>query len=147
MAEITEILNQFPEEILQNTLNGKIISGELKWENNPILLFAEQFEANQILFSINGKPLRISTNDDINGFISDNDKNSSFFQNIFWIQSKELDNVEIRFLKCGNGQKFNSSLEIGFGDNIILNNKNIKIDKLSDNLTKEFVFTSESSNY
>ena len=147
MAEIKEILNQFPEEILQNTINGKIISGDLKWENKPTLLFVEQFEANQILFSIDGKPLRIATNYDINRFISDNGENSSFFQNIFWLQSKELDNVEIRFLKCGNGQKFNSTLEIGFGDNIILNNKNIKIDKLSENLTKDFVFISEFSNY
>ena len=147
MADINDILNQFPEEILQNTIHGKVISGSVKWEKKPILIGIEQIEARQILFSVNGVPLRVSTDTDLHELTLNREMNSAFFQNIFWIQNINGEEIEIKYLKCGNGQQFKSNLEIGFGDNIALANKNIKIEKLAENLTKDFVFNTEVSDF
>lgn len=145
MADLKDILNNFPEETLQNTINGKILNGAINWEKKPILLKAEQIESNQILFSLNTAPLRVSfTSNDI----GDNETDKAYMtQSLFWITNAEDESIEIKYLPCGTSQTFNESLEIGFGDNIILANKNVKIEKLSENLNNDFVFQSERSDY
>jgi superfamily I DNA and/or RNA helicase len=143
MAEINDILTNFPEEIIQNTFSGKIITGVMNWENKPILLKAEQIETNQILFSYNTSPLRVSiSNKDFSA--NENDSNR-LVQCLFWLTNLKGNEIEIKYLPCGINQIFTESLEIGFGDNIILANKNVKIEKLSENLTNDFVFKSNSS--
>lgn len=143
MADLKDILNNFPEETLQNTLHGKIVNGLVNWENKPILLKAEQIEANQILFSLNTKPLRVSFSNKTFS-LNESDK-ESIIQSLFWITKLKDEDIEIKYLHCGISQTFNGSLEIGFGDNIILANKNVKIEKLSDNLTSDFVFKSNNT--
>ncbi|PJE46494.1 MAG: hypothetical protein CUR34_07605 [Sediminibacterium sp.] len=145
MADLKDILNNFPEETLQNTINGKILNGAINWEKKPILLKAEQIESNQILFSLNTAPLRVSfTSNAIGG--NETDK-ASIAQSLFWITNVKDESIEIKYLPCGTSQTFNGSLEIGFGDNIILANKNVKIEKLSENLNNDFVFKSEKSDF
>ena len=145
MADLKDILNNFPEETLQNTINGKILNGAINWEKKPILLKAEQIESNQILFSLNTAPLRVSfTSNAISG--NETDK-ASIAQSLFWITNVKDESIEIKYLPCGTSQTFNESLEIGFGDNIILANKNVKIEKLSENLNNDFVFQSERSDF
>lgn len=145
MADLKDILNTFPEETLQNTINGKILNGAINWEKKPIHLKAEQIESNQILFSLNTAPLRVSLKSNALGG-NETDK-SSIAQSLFWITNVKDDNIEIKYLPCGTSQTFNESLEIGFGDNIILANKNVKIEKLSENLNNDFVFQSERSDF
>jgi len=142
MADIREILNNFPEETLQNTINGKIINGAVTWESKPILIKPEKIEPSQILFSINTEPLRVSLTN--KAFSPNETENASIIQHLFWITNKNGENIEIKYLPCGINQIFNGSLEIGFGDNIILLNKNVKIEKLSENLTHDFVFKSNT---
>ena len=145
MADLKDILNNFPEEALQNTINGKILNGAINWEKKPILLKAEQIESNQILFSLNTAPLRVSFTSNA---IGDNDTDkASIAQSLFWITNVKDESIEIKYLPCGTSQTFNESLEIGFGDNIILANKNVKIEKLSENLNYDFVFQSERSDF
>ncbi len=145
MADLKDILNNFPEETLQNTINGKILNGAINWEKKPILLKAEQIESNQILFSLNTAPLRVSFTSNA---IGDNETDrASIVQGLFWITNVKDDSIEIKYLPCGTSQTFNESLEIGFGDNIILANKNVKIEKLSENLNNDFVFQSERSDF
>lgn len=145
MAEINDILTNFPEEIIQNTFNCKIINGAINWENKPILLQVEQIESNQILFSYNAVPLRVSiSNKDFSGYETDDNR---LRQSLFWLMNKKGDEIEIKYLPCGINQSFMESLEIGFGDNIILANKNVKIEKLSDNLTNDFVFKANNSDF
>lgn len=145
MADLKDILNNFPEETLQNTINGKILNGAINWEKKPILLKAEQIESNQILFSLNTAPLRVSFTSNA---IGDNETdNASIVQSLFWITNVKDESIEIKYLPCGTSQTFNESLEIGFGDNIILANKNVKIEKLSENLNNDFVFQSERSDF
>ena len=145
MADLKDILNNFPEETLQNTINGKILNGAINWEKKPILLKAEQIESNQILFSLNTAPLRVSfTSNAIGG--NETDK-ASIAQSLFWITNVKDESIEIKYLPCGTSQIFNESLEIGFGDNIIFANKNVKIEKLSENLNNDFVFQSERSDF
>ena len=60
MAELNNILTNFPEETIQNSISGKIITGVVNWEKKPILLKAEQIESNQILFSHHTAPLRVN---------------------------------------------------------------------------------------
>ena len=145
MADLKDILNNFPEETLQNTINGKILNGAINWEKRPILLKAEQIESNQILFSLNTAPLRVSTTSNA---IGDNETDkASIAQSLFWITNVKDESIEIKYLPCGTSQTFNESLEIGFGDNIILANKNVKIEKLSENLNNDFVFQSERSDF
>ena len=145
MADIKDILNNFPEETIQNTIDGKILNGIVNWEKKPILLKAEQIESNQILFSMNNAPLRVSLN---NKMLNSNETDKgSIIQSLFWITNVKNENIEIKYLPCGTSQTFNESLEIGFGDDIILANKNVKIEKLSENLTKDFIFKSEDSDF
>ena len=145
MADLKDILNNFPEETLQNTINGKILNGAINWEKKPILLKAEQIESNQILFSLNTAPLRVSFTSNA---IGDNETDkASIAQSLFWITNVKDESIEIKYLPCGTSQTFNESLEIGFGDNIILANKNVKIEKLSENLNNDFVFQTERSDF
>ena len=145
MADLKDILNNFPEETLQNTINGKILNGAINWEKKPILLKAEQIESNQILFSLNTAPLRVSFTSNAIG-ANETDK-ATIAQSLFWITNVKDESIEIKYLPCGTSQTFNESLEIGFGDNIILANKNVKIEKLSENLNNDFVFQSERSDF
>ena len=145
MADLKDILNNFPEETLQNTINGKILNGVINWEKKPILLKAEQIESNQILFSLNTAPLRVSFTSNAIG-ANETDK-ATIAQSLFWITNVKDESIEIKYLPCGTSQTFNESLEIGFGDNIILANKNVKIEKLSENLNNDFVFQSERSDF
>ncbi|TXH57186.1 MAG: hypothetical protein E6Q89_04595 [Bacteroidia bacterium] len=145
MADLKDILNNFPEETLQNTINGKILNGAINWEKKPILLKAEQIESNQILFSLNTAPLRVSFTSNA---IGDNETDkATIAQSLFWITNVKDESIEIKYLPCGTSQTFNESLEIGFGDNIILANKNVKIEKLSENLNNDFVFQSVRSDF
>lgn len=76
MAEIKDILNNFPEELLQSTFKAKIVTGNLDWKNNPLLLKVEQIETKQILFSFNGNPLRLNVENSKD--IVSSPKNSTF---------------------------------------------------------------------
>lgn len=143
MADLNDILNNFPEEIAQNVINGKILDGEVEWKGKPMLLKAEQIEASQILFTLNAEQFRVSfATNSLNR--NDSEKQISI-QSLFWITDVKADVIEIKYLPCGTIQISNDFLEIGFGDNIILNNRNIKIDKLSENLYRDFVFNSDKS--
>ena len=134
MTEIKNILNNFPEELLQSTFKAKIVSGNIEWKNNPIMLKVEKIETNQILFSINGSPLRLSV---------ENPNNTIFSNGLFWITGYNNDVVELKYLSSGSIQFFNDTLDIGFGDNIVLSKKNAKIDKLSEYFYNDYVFHSD----
>lgn len=133
MAEIKDILNNFPEELLQSSFKAKVVSGKVDWKNNPIMLKVEQIEANRILFSIKGNPLRLSI---------ENPNNTIFSNGLFWITDFNNDVVELKYLPSGTIQFFNDTLDIGFGDNIVLSKKNAKIDKLSEYFYNDYVFQS-----
>ena len=134
MAEIKDILNNFPEELLQSSFKAKVVSGNVDWKNHPILLKVEQIETNQILFSIIGKPLRLSI---------DNPNNTVFSKGLFWITDFNNDVAELKYLSSGTIQFFNDTLDVGFGDNIVLSKKNAKIDKLSEYFFNDYVFQSD----
>ena len=133
MAKINDILNNFPEELLQSTFKAKVVSGHVDWKNNPILLKFEQIEANQILFSIKGNPLRLSI---------ENQNNTIFSNGLFWITDFNNNLAELKYLSSGSIQFFNDTMDIGFGDNIVLAKKNAKIDKLSEYFYNDYVFQS-----
>lgn len=134
MAEIKDIINNFPEELLQSTFKAKIVSGNVGWKNKPILLKVEKIEASQILFSINGSPLRLSF---------ENPNNTVFSNGLFWINDFNSNVAELKYLPSGTIQFFNDTLDIGFGDNIVLSKKNAKIDKLSEYFYNDYVFHSD----
>lgn len=134
MAEIKDILNNFPEELLQSSFKAKVGSGQVGWKNSPILLKVEQIEANQILFSIKGKPLRLSI---------DNPNNTVLSNGLFWISDFNNDVAELNYLPSGTIQFFNDTLDVGFGDNIVLSKRNAKIDKLSEYFYNDYVFQSD----
>lgn len=133
MAEIKDILNNYPEELHHISFKAKVLSGEVDWKGNPILLKIEQIEANQILFSIKGNPLRLSI---------ENPNNTIFGNGLFWITDYTNDVPELKYLPSGSIQFFNDTLDIGFGDNIVLSKKNAKIDKLSEYFYNDYVFKS-----
>lgn len=146
MAEIKDILNNFPEELLQSTFRAKIIASnkEIDWVTNPKLLKApillkhipeEAPKQKELLFSINGKSLRLAV---------DNSNDIVFNNGLFWITKFENGAIELKYLPSGSIQFFNDTLDIGFGDNIVLSMKSSsKIDELSNDLQKENVFNSE----
>lgn len=134
MAEIKYILNSFPEELLQSSFKAKVVSGHVDWKKNPILLKVEQVETNQILFSICGNPLRLSIENPIN---------TVFSNGLYWINDFNYDLVELKYLPSGTIQLFNETLDIGFGDNIVLSKRNAKIDKLSEYFYNDYVFQSD----
>ena len=143
MADVNDILNNFPEEITQNVINGKILIGEVGWTGKPLLLKAEQIEASQILFTLNTVQIRVSFA--ANSLNNTKTEGKFSIQSIFWITNVKGEDIEIKYLQSGKIQIFDDSLEIGFGDNIILNNRNIKIEKLSENLYRDFVFNSDKT--
>ncbi len=134
MAEIKDILNNFPEELLQYTFKAKVVSGDVEWEGNSILLKVEQIEANQILFNIKGKPLRLAI---------ENPNNTISNDVLFWITDFQNGIAELKCLPSGTIQSFNDTLDIGFGDNIVLSKRNTKIDKLSEYFHNDYVFKSD----
>lgn len=140
MANIKEIFLQYPEEIIQNTLVGNVISGEIDWKNEPIMIQLEKLEFNQILFKYNEKPLRINFTDYQLNDLQISSEDVYTFDSIFWISSFESGNVEVKYLACGKGQKRNEDLDIGFGDNIIFDNRKVNFDELAETLAKDFVF-------
>ncbi len=144
MPEIKDILSQYPEDILQNIIKGKLINGKVEWKNKPICVQVEKLESNQILFKHNNQPIRISYKQDLSNENLLGIDSPGYFRQIVWIDWMKDDELLIKYLFCGNGQIFNSDLDIGFGDNIILSNKNVKIEKWSENLKNDFVFKSDS---
>ncbi len=134
MAEIKDIVNNFPEELLQSTFKAKVVSGKIYWKNSAILLKVEQIEANQILFSIKGNPLRLSI---------ENPNNTIFSNGLFWITNYSNEVAELKYLPSGTIQFFNDTLDIGFDDNIVLSKKKAKIDKLSEYFYNDYVFQSD----
>jgi superfamily I DNA and/or RNA helicase len=143
MAEIKKILQQYPDEIITNTLKGKVISGDVDWKKEPIILLFEKQEANQVVFSLNNKALRIEFEKQID---IENADNTSFFKTIFWVSTYSKPRIEVAFLKCGNGQIFKSTLDIGFGDNIINSDrfKKAKLDKISEYLFNDYIFKADN---
>lgn len=145
MADLNDILNNFPEEITQNIIKGKILIGEVEWNGKPLLLKAEQIEASQILFTLNTEQIRVSF---LPNSLDSNENDENFsIQSLFWITNVKGEDIEIKYLYCGKIQIFDDFLEIGFGDNIILNNRNISIEKLSKNLYRDFVFNSDKTDF
>jgi hypothetical protein len=139
MAEIKQILQRYPDEIITNKLKGKVISGDVDWKKEPIILLFEKQEANQVLFSVNNKALRIEFEQHIK---IENKDDTAFFKAIFWISAYNKSEIEVTFLKCGSGQIFKSTLDIGFGDNIINSEKykKAKLDKISEYLFNDYIF-------
>lgn len=131
MAKIKDILNNFPEELLQSTFKAKVVSGHVDWKNNPILLKVEQIEANQILFSIREKPLRLSI---------DNPNNTVFSNGLFWIADFNNDVAELKYLSSGSIQFFNDTLDIGYGDNITAQKGAAQIAKIPEYLFNDYAF-------
>ena len=139
MADLQEILDQYPEEILLNKLTGKIVIGAVNWEKKQIVILLEKIEPSQILFKQNGKALRIQFNDNKIKEMKIDEENMSFFNLIFWISDYHDNHVEVKYLQCGHGQKFNSNLDIGFGDNIVQLIKGT-IGSIGTGLSRDFVF-------
>lgn len=135
MAEIKDILKKFPEELLLFSFKAKVVSGHVDWKNNPILLKVEQIEANQILFSIKGTPLPLRLS-------IENPNNTVFSNGLYWITEFKNDVLELKYLPSGTIQFFNDTLDIGFGDKIVLSKKNTKIEKLSAYFYNDYVFQS-----
>lgn len=145
MAEIKDILNNFQEELLQSTFKAKIIASddEIDWKKNPKQLKApillkyipeEAPKSNELLFSVNGKSLRLSF---------DNTNDIVFNNGLFWITDYNNDVAALKYLPSGSIQFFNDTLDIGFGDNIVLSIRNAKIDKLSEYFYNDYVFQSD----
>ena len=126
MAEINNLLNYFPEELLST------FTGNIEWKNIPILLKTEDIQHNQILFNLEGNPLRLSIRNTINS-------NLSKTNGLFWISNYNDGIVELQYLPSGPLQFFNDTLDIGFGDNIILSQENYKIDKLPKQFHNEYI--------
>jgi hypothetical protein len=145
MADINDILNQFPEEIIENTFEAKIVGGNINWQNTPLLLQAEKIESNQILFSHHGQSLRVEVS---KSTFKPNDQGSDITgKGLFWISHVNKDKVKLNFLHSGAIQAFTEPLEIGFDDNFIFTNKTFKIEKLPEQLRNDFVFQSPPSDY
>lgn len=145
MAEIKDILNNFPEELLQSTFRAKIIASnkEIDWVTNPKLLKApillkhipeEAQKQKELLFSVNGKSLRLAV---------DNPNDIVFNNGLFWITKFENRAIELKYLPSGSIQFFNDTLDIGFGDNIVLLKKKVEIDKLPEYFRNDYVFQSD----
>lgn len=135
MAEINDILKRFTDELYHNRFKSKIVLGNVNWENIPILLKVERIEANQILFNNKGNLLRLKI-EKLNNIILSNDS-------LFWITDYNNDVLELKCIPSGKIQFFKDTLDIGFGDNILLSKKNAKINKLSEYFHNEYVFKSE----
>ena len=131
MAEIIDILNNFPEELLQSTFRARIVSGNVEWKKNPIFLKIEKIETNQILFSIKGKPLRLSI---------ENPNFTIFSNGLFWITDYNNDVAELKYLPSGTIQFFNDPLDIGYGDKITSLKGAAIIDKIPEYLFNDFAF-------
>ncbi len=145
MAEIKDILNNFPEELLQSTFRAKIFSSddEIDWVKDPTLLKNPAFlknipeeapKQNELLFTSNCKSIRLHI---------ENPNNTVFLNGLFWITKFEKGIIELIYLPSGTIQFFNDTLDIGFGDNIVLSKKNAKIDKLSEYFYNDYVFHSD----
>lgn len=143
MAEIKKILQQYPDETITNILKGKVITGDVDWKKEPIILLFEKKEANQVLFSVNNKALRIEFEQHIK---LENTDDTAFFKTIIWISSYNNPEIEVAFLNCGSGQIFKSTLDIGFGDNIINSEKfkKAKLDKISEYLYNDYIFKADN---
>lgn len=131
MAEIKDILNNFPEELFQSSFKAKVVYGNVDWKNNPILLKVEQIEANQILFSIKGNPLRLSIEDP---------NNTVFSNGLFWITDFNNDVAELKYLPSGTIQFSNDTLDIGYGDNITAQKGAAQIAKIPEYLFNDYAF-------
>jgi len=131
MAEIKDILNNFHEELLQSTFKAKVVTGNVDWKNSPILLKVEQIEANQILFSLNGNPLRLSI---------EYPNNTIFSNGLFWITDYNYKVAELKYLPSGTVQISNDTLDIGYGDNITAQKGAAQIAKIPEYLFKDYAF-------
>jgi superfamily I DNA and/or RNA helicase len=145
MTQLNEILEKFPEETIQNTINGKIMGKKVEWNNKPIPLKVEKVEARQVLFSTNKESLRVKFDTGTSNFLEENEGNTN--QYLFWITNVEAQSIEVKYLSCGIVKTFNDSLEIGFGDNIIMANKRVRLETLVKNLKRDFVFESNNTDF
>lgn len=146
MAELRDLLEYYQDEVFQNTLKGTLISGDFNWEGKPMIIQLEKLEPKQILFNLTQKPLRISL---VEGDIRKDFEleNSANFKYLFWITSKKDDKIGVSYLRCGNGQKFDAILDIGFGENIIHSYNKARLEKLPEYLARDFIFTTGESGF
>jgi len=66
---------------------------------------------------------------------------------LFWLTYKTDKLFEFKYLKCGTGQKFSDSLDIGFGDEVIMQYKKEKISEISKILHDGFAFNNQDATY
>ena len=117
----------------------------LQFFKNPIYINFEEIKGREILASINEKPIRIKLEGEfIDGLIKLLE-NSKPIKHLFWITIINEKHLELKLLKCGYNKKFAQSLNIRFGDNIILNFKGQKIDDISRILEDDFIYKNQGS--
>ena len=137
----------------ENVLNGSQSLGKrdkeklLQFYKRPVNLYLEEFKGGELLISIDKQPIRIKLE---NKFTINSVKLSddpAFFQHLIWLSNVRDQEIEIKYIKCGSGQKFSDTLDIGFGDDIIMQYKGKKIEDISKILEKDFVFMSHDADF
>jgi hypothetical protein len=113
----------------------------------PINIHLENITGKEALLNLNSKPIRVALENESFAESISFTNEPTFFQYLFWLSHKNEQVFEFRYLKCGNGQKFSDSLDIGFGDNIIMQYKGKKINDLSKILNDSFTFNSQDSTF
>lgn len=118
MSELKDIFAKYyKEEIIQSSFQG---TTDYTFPDNtkyPHRIEALAIDGKDILFSDGNKPFRVHT-EGIDFSLPSPPHFDRFFRVTNYDASKK--NVTIDFLQCGNGEVVDSNLEIGYGDDILL---------------------------
>ncbi len=148
---IADIFKHFPEENYRNFLTGQLISDDVSWLKPPQLLSFIKIEGSEILFSAdileegnNRKtmPMRMKMDDPDKLSSVTPSPNEELNSYLFWIDffDENTQSAKIQFLPCSKIINFESDFEIGFGDQYIQSNRSEKIEKIPEQLHREFVW-------
>lgn len=119
MSQLKDIFDKFyKEQILESKVQGKTDYVFPKGTQYPLRVKALKVDGKDIVFAYNDESFRVTLDRRVGFTIPEAPR----FDHVFRIveSNSEKHTVEIDYLECGSGEELDSSLEIGFGDDIIL---------------------------
>lgn len=145
MNDIKFILKDFYYDILKNSLeldalsiNDNLLELINKKDDEIILLKPINIEDNELLLSINKKPIRVKIKDKErlkNIFLEYN-----FRQALYWIERGSKNLLYLKFIPFSSIFSHNLNLKIIFDEYLIHRRKDIKLSEIAEGLENELIF-------
>lgn len=156
MARLDEIFQKYGERAKLNTVSCKVLSRpSFSLNKFPLVLDLNKIDGKEMLFSINGAPLRLQIDKELKleGQVEPDGEVRYYY--LFWIEEQDFKDKEnkatLHYLRCGRIEKHNE-VDIAFGDDIIYfitqsSKREITPDEIPGRLYNDYAFSTPNASY